>query len=67
MRVLLDTNIIIYREAYKVTNIYIGQLYYWLDKLKYTKYVHPITQQEILGHKNPDTANSMRIKLEASI
>ena len=35
MKVLLDTNIIIHREASKIYNLDIGQLFNWLDKLKY--------------------------------
>jgi hypothetical protein len=65
MRVLLDTNIIIHREAYKASNLSIGQLYYWIDKLKYTKCVHPITEYELFKHTNPDTVQSMKIKLES--
>ncbi len=65
MKVLLDTNIIIHREAYKVSNLSIGQLYRWLDKLKYTKCVHPITQEELLSHVNSETVQSMKIKLES--
>ena len=36
-RVLLDTNIIIHREASTVINNNIGTLFRWLDRLKYTK------------------------------
>ena len=36
MKALLDTNIIIHREAGKVTNQDIGILFKWLDKVKYT-------------------------------
>lgn len=65
MRVLLDTNIIIHREAYKASNLSIGQLFGWLDKLKYTKCVHPITCDELLKHANKDTVQSMKVKLES--
>jgi rRNA-processing protein FCF1 len=34
MRVLLDTNIIIYCENKKVTNYSVGHLFRWIDKLK---------------------------------
>lgn len=47
MRVLLDTNIIIYRENKKMTNYSIGHLFRWLDKLKYDKLIHPLTKKEI--------------------
>ncbi len=47
MKALLDTNIIIHRENIKVTNQSIGLLFYWLDKLKYEKMVHPYSIQEL--------------------
>lgn len=65
MRVLLDTNIIIHREAYKVSHLSIGQLFRWLDELKYTKYIHPITEAEIKSHANQDTVKVMGIKMES--
>lgn len=42
MRALLDTNILIHREAAIVKNEDIGQLFNWLDKLHIDKVVHPI-------------------------
>jgi len=65
MRVLLDTNIIIHREAYKVSNLAIGQLFRWLDKLKYTKCIHPITQAEIEKFGDQEAVRSFGIKMEA--
>lgn len=65
MKVLLDTNIIIYREAYKTSQLAIGQLFSWLDQLKYTKTIHPITSAELQSHANADTVRTMGIKLEA--
>jgi len=65
MRVLLDSNIIIHREAYKVSNLSIGQLFRWLDELKFTKCIHPITETEIKSHANPDTVKAMGIKMES--
>ena len=50
MRILLDTNIIIHREASKVRNADIGKLFNWFDKTKATKIVHPLTIQEISTH-----------------
>lgn len=47
MRILLDTNIIIHREASKVINQDIGVLFNWLDRLHYSKCVHPITIIEL--------------------
>jgi len=64
MRVLLDTNIIIHREASKITNQDIGVLFYWLDKLHYTKCVHPLTVAELNRNINPDTVKTMQLKLK---
>lgn len=63
MKVLLDTNIIIHREASKITNQSIGVLFYWLDKLHYTKCVHPLTSVELERNINNTTAQSMQLKL----
>ena len=65
MRVLLDTNIIIHREAYKVSNLSIGQLFLWLDKLNYTKCIHPITEKEINKFGDKVVVRSMGIKMES--
>jgi hypothetical protein len=40
MRVLLDTNILIHREAATVVRRDIGRLFFWLDKLKCEKCIH---------------------------
>jgi hypothetical protein len=63
MKVLLDTNIIIHREASKIINNDIGILFYWLDKLHYTKIVHPLTASELNRNLNPETAKTMQVKL----
>ena len=47
MKALLDTNIIIHREASRVISQDIGILYRWLDRGKYTKCIHSITIDEI--------------------
>ena len=65
MRVLLDTNIIIYRENKKMTNYSIGHLFRWLDKLKYDKLIHPLTKKEIAMYKYADPAEAMTLKLDA--
>lgn len=61
MRVLLDTNVVIHREAYKASHLSIGQLFKWLDELKCTKCIHPITETEIKSHANQETVKSMGI------
>jgi L-amino acid N-acyltransferase YncA/predicted nucleic acid-binding protein len=63
MRVLLDTNIVIHREASRILNQDIGQLFNWLDRLKYTKCVHPLTAQELAKHKDSKTVETMQVKL----
>jgi hypothetical protein len=63
MRVLLDTNIIIHREASKIINNDIDVLFNWLDKLQYIKCVHPLTRDELDKNINIDTARTMQIKL----
>lgn len=65
MRVLLDTNIIIHREANRVVNEDIGILFRWLDTLKYNKCIHPITVSEIEKYDAPEAAPAIRIKLES--
>jgi predicted nucleic acid-binding protein len=65
MKVLLDTNIIIHREANKIYNLDIGQLFNWLDKLKYIKYIHPLTVEELNRYKDPITLKTMNIKIES--
>lgn len=63
MKILLDTNIVIHREASKVINEDIGVLFNWLDKLKYEKFIHPATVEEINRNKDPQTVATMAIKL----
>lgn len=64
MRILLDTNIIVHREASKVYNKDIGLLFNWLDKLHYEKCIHPVTIEEIKTYKDSDVVDTMKIKLE---
>lgn len=63
MKVLLDTNIVIHREASTVINEDIGILFKWLDNLHYLKCVHPVTAQEIEKHKDPKVRKSFKAKL----
>lgn len=64
MRILLDTNIIVHREASKIYNKDIGLLFNWLDKLHYEKCIHPVTIDEIKTYKDNDVVDTMKIKLE---
>ncbi len=65
MKVLLDTNIVIHREASHILNKDIGVLFKWLDKGKYVKCVHPVTVQEIEKNSNRENAYSFGIKLQS--
>ena len=63
MKILLDTNIIIHREAANIINQDIGILFNWLDKLHYTKYIHPLTVEELNRNKDLKTVAAMNIKI----
>lgn len=63
MRILLDTNIIIHREASKVYNQDIGLLFHWIDKLHYEKCIHPATVEEINSFQDEEVVNTMKIKI----
>jgi predicted nucleic acid-binding protein len=65
MRALLDTNIVIHREASRILNKDIGILFKWLDKGKYTKCVHPITIEEIQKNSNKQTVETLSVKLQS--
>jgi len=65
MRALLDTNIVIHREAAIAVNQDIGTLFKWLDKARYEKCVHPITVEELQKHENEKKLNSLNIKLQS--
>lgn len=65
MKALLDTNIIIHREASKVINQDVGILYRWLDRAKYTKCVHSLTLAEIDKYKNRQAVETFQIKLDS--
>jgi predicted nucleic acid-binding protein len=64
-KALLDTNIIIHREARTVTNQDIGILFKWLDKAKYQKCIHPVTITEINKNLNTGTVSSFNIKMDS--
>jgi hypothetical protein len=65
LKALLDTNIIIHREASRVINRDIGTLFRWLDKGKYIKCIHPVTIEEIEKNPNKDVKNSFKVKIES--
>lgn len=65
MRALLDTNIIIHREAPVGINQSIGTLYKWLDKAGYEKCIHPISIDELKKHGNEKVRQGLAIKLDS--
>lgn len=65
MRVLLDTNIVIHRENKRVSNYSIGHLFRWIDRLKYDKVIHPLTIFEIQKYRDPETQETLSVKLES--
>ncbi|HTN19510.1 MAG TPA: PIN domain-containing protein [Pelobium sp.] len=64
MRILLDTNIIVHREASKVYNQDIGLLFNWLDKMRLEKCVHPVSIEEISTYKDADVVKTMKVKID---
>ncbi len=65
MRVLLDTNVVIHREARTVVRNDIGTLFRWLDALGYTKCVHPDSITEVRTHADPAVVRTLEVKLES--
>jgi predicted nucleic acid-binding protein len=65
MRVLLDTNILIHREASTVVRRDIGNVFFWLDKLRHDKLAHPVSIAEIEKHQDEKVRNSFRAKLQS--
>lgn len=67
MKVLLDTNIIIHRENIRITNHSIGQLFYWIDKLHFEKFIHPYSIKELMSYGNQNVKDLYSIKLNSYI
>lgn len=65
MRVLLDTNVLIHRESATVVRRDIGRLFFWLDKLRCDKYVHPLSLEEIGKHDDPRVRSTFEAKLQS--
>ena len=64
MKVLLDTNILIHREASKIVNEEIGTLFNWLDRLHYEKCIHPLSIGELEKHSNPVVVKTIKTKIQ---
>lgn len=52
MRILLDTNILIHREANAISQTNVGLLFKWLNRLKYDLRYHVESKKEIEKHKD---------------
>ena len=65
MRVLLDTNILIYRESIIPMNYSIGHFFRWLDRLHFEKIVHPVSIKEIEKYNDPAVKEAFKIKLSS--
>ena len=65
MKALLDTNIIIHREANKIVSQDIGILYRWLDRGQYTKCIHSATIEEVKKNPNKETVELFLVKLDS--
>lgn len=63
MRILLDTNILIHREARTVVRDDIGTLFQWIDTLGYQKLVHPDSVEEVKKHADAEVVRTLGIKL----
>jgi hypothetical protein len=63
VRALLDTNILIHREAATVVREDIGTLFHWFDRLNVEKWVHPASVEEIEGHEDERVRRSFAVKL----
>ncbi len=64
MRVLLDTNILIHREANRILNEDIGVLFGWMDRLHYEKCVHPFSLREIEKYKDATVVKTIQAKIK---
>lgn len=64
MKILLDTNILIHREASTVVHDEVGVLFRWIDNLHYMKCVHPISVEELNKYRNPKTRKTIKSKIE---
>ena len=51
MKILLDTNIAIHRDAATIVNDDIGVLFRWLDNLCHIKCIHTLTEEVRNGNQ----------------
>ena len=65
MKILLDTNVIVYREANKIYNAAIGDLFYWLNKLHHAIVISPLSVAEIEKYEDPEVVKTFKEKLKS--
>ena len=63
MKILLDTNIVIHREAATAVIEDIGVLFKWLDNLHHVKCIHSVTVEEIKKHQDIKIRRAFEVKL----
>lgn len=63
VKVLLDTNVIIYRETNRILNENTPDLFKWLDRLHYDKYIHPLSATEISKYQDTSVRTVILSKL----
>lgn len=64
MRILLDTNILLHREANRIINKDIGVLFGWFDRLHYEKCIHHLSLDEIRKYKDATTVKTIEAKIK---
>lgn len=65
LRALLDTNILIHREATTPVRDDIGTLFRWLDELRYEKLLHPDSVTEVKKHADPLVVRALERKFQS--
>jgi hypothetical protein len=65
MKLLLDTNVLIHREANRVVRPDIGTVFRWMDRLHYEKCVHPASIDEIRRHRDKAVVEAFEAKLQS--
>lgn len=65
MRLLLDTNVLIHREASRVLRQDIGAVFLWMDRLHHQKLIHADSVEEIRRHRDPAVVTAFLAKLQS--
>lgn len=61
----MDTNVLIHREGTHVLQRNIGDLFGWIDRLRYEKFIHPLSVDEISKHHDIRVRTAFQTKLES--